>query len=119
LASIQEEILLTRAELEHALATDFANPAALKSGEYLAELILARIGVFLPANRSAVIELMREWLDSRSEPRTMLAVTVVKSFGLIDLHADLTQLLADIQAGSAFRMHYAGAVEEALTVLNS
>ena len=109
---------MTADELAAALATDFANPGALKSGEYLAELVLDRIRHVLPESRGAVVELMQSWLASRSEPRTMLAVTVASTFGLDELRGELLRLLQDIQAGRSFPGFYADPVESAIGELS-
>jgi|LakMenE01Jun11ns_1017448.scaffolds.fasta_scaffold8826510_2 hypothetical protein len=61
---------------------------------------------------------LRQWLESRSEPRTMLALTMIGELRLRELRPDLIVLLKDIEQGRALWPYDAPEVEEALRLLS-
>ena len=60
---------------------------------------------------------MLEWLDERSEPKTMLAVDVIKELKLPELRLALEYLQAEIKENRAFKPFYACWVDSALRAI--
>jgi len=58
--------------------TDFDNPASFKSGEYLREYIFKRAKNIILTDRNGLVDALNEWIKSRTEPRTMLAVYLAR-----------------------------------------
>ena len=64
--------------------------------------------------RADLVGALRSWLEVRTEPRTMIGISLAEGLGLTELREDLDQLRADIVAGRAFLPHYVRWVDEAL-----
>jgi len=103
-----------REEVEIAFGTAFTDPGSVKSGEYLREHILAAAERFVASDRSALLEVLTEWLQMRDEPHTMLAVAVIGRLGLGELYGELQQLKAEIDSGRVFWQWYGRKVDAAL-----
>jgi hypothetical protein len=82
-------------------------------------ILAERIGGLLPAERSAVVELLRDWLSiripqSERKPgdgvlagRVFLALEVAKKYALGELRSDIESLVADVRSGKTFLPYYA------------
>jgi|ERR1044072_1983403 tRNA A37 N6-isopentenylltransferase MiaA len=89
-------------------------PGTDKSGEYLRELVTHRIRRALPADRQSAIKALEVWLQSRSEPRTMVAVIIAAELKLSELRPEIEQLRIDIESGRAFYLYYLSNVDKVL-----
>ncbi len=101
-----------------AFETDFADPGALKSGEYLEGHVLERAKAMFSGSRCTVIEVLREWLLLREDPRTMIAVTVIRELGIRELREEVVDLRKDVQAGRVFRRWYVQNIDKTISILD-
>ncbi len=108
---------MTKEDVLNQFATDFSDPGAEKSGEYLQDHVLRRAERIVQTDRPGLVEAMRDWLQRRSLPHTLLAVAVARETTLTELVPDLHSLRDDIRDGRAFRSEQAAWVDEALAVL--
>ena len=109
---------MEKEEILSHLEDDLANPGSQKSGEFLEEHALVTAHRALETgNREALVEAMVCWLRDRSEPRTMLAVSIAKELSLGELRAELRVLKAEIDDGRVFLPFYARRVDAALNAL--
>ena len=75
---------------------------------------LRRAGEAIGTDRSSVVSALTIWIQSRSEPRTMLALKISPAYHLSELRPEIEQLLNDIMAGRAFLPYHSRYVLEAL-----
>lgn len=99
------------------LENELFDPGGLKSGEYLEEHVRRRSASIVRSDRQGLIEALRYWIETRSEPRTMLAVSVAKDLGLVELTPDIRQLKKDIEHRGVFPAFYVREVVQALSAL--
>jgi len=100
-----------------AFETEFQDPGAIKSGEYLEEHIFNVARDIVTKDRLGLIVVMREWLALRKEPETMLAVSVAKEMKLAELTEDLHALRIDIEQLKLFMPWYVRRIDQALAVI--
>jgi hypothetical protein len=100
-----------------ALETDMNDLGSYKSGEYLEEHVLMHARYFLPGDRSGLVEAMREWINLRSEPRTMLAVKIADELGLREMISDIEALRREIASAKIFPSFYLHDIDNALNSL--
>lgn len=93
---------MTKEDVLSILETDISDPGSYKSGEYLEEHILKHARQIVNMDRSSLIEVLREWLNLRCEPRTMLAVTIARQLGLREIRSDIEFLRKDILEKKVF-----------------
>ncbi len=106
---------MAKFDVVQALQSDLDNPASFKSGEYLEDRILRSVRRALAAgNRDGVLDALREWLNLRQEPHTMLAVTAAKKEQLSELAPEIQALRTDVCAGRALQKFYLRWIDEAL-----
>ena len=64
------------------------------------------------------MRVLREWLQLRAEPKTMLAVKLAAEHHLVELRDSITELLEDVDEGTVFhpalRSHYSRRIREKL-----
>ena len=108
---------MNKNEISKSFETDFTNPGSIKLGEYLQEKILSRARNIVQKNRPNLIELLKEWLALRSEPKTMLAVRLAKELSLIELLPEIEKLKNDIQTGKCFFPFYINIINDSLASL--
>ena len=110
---------MSKEEALRLLETDINDPGAEKSGEYLEEHVITRSERLLKANnREGLLNALRDWLLSRSEPRTMLAITVARKFLLSELKSEIAIIRSEIANGNLFLPFYLKEVDEALKALS-
>jgi hypothetical protein len=97
---------MTTEEVLGLFETDLTNPGSYKSGEFLRDHIANRSEALLDSNRTAVIGALREWILSRSEPQSMVAVSVVGRLRISELEPDIQDLKQDVEAGKFFPHYY-------------
>jgi hypothetical protein len=111
---------MAKADVLLALQGDLANPGALKSGEALQGYVLSTCRRALVAgDRPGLLAALRDWLELRQEPQTMLAVTVARKERLTELEPEIQALRAEVQAGQAFPSFYLRWIDEALDVISA
>jgi len=108
-------IKMTKEEIENAFETDFTNPSSIKSGEYLVDNVLSRARKLEHEHKSELVEVLRSWIQQRTEPRTMLAVTIAGELRLTELRTELDTLTAAVKSGECFLPFYLRQIERALT----
>lgn len=101
------------------LASDLNDPGSQKSGEYLEAHVLRHARSALASDRGGLVDAMRQWLELRREPQTMLAVSVAQETELQELAPDIERLLAEVVAGQIFQPYYADALSAAVTRLRT
>jgi hypothetical protein len=94
---------MSEADVLGVLETDMNDPGACKSGEYLEEYFLMHAQWFLSVDRLGLIEVLREWLSLRSEPRTILAVKIIHELGLKEIRSDSGALRLEIANNKIFQ----------------
>src|SRR5262245_16747475 len=109
---------MSKDDILTALETDMNDPGAYKSGEYLEEHVLMHARYFLSADRSGLIEALREWLNLRSEPRTMLSVKIAQEVGLKEMISDIEALRREIDSGKIFPRFCLHDIDNALNSLH-
>lgn len=108
---------MSKEEILRTFETALTDPGSLKSGEYLEEHILVSAKKLILTDRANLVNVLREWLSMKDEPRTMLAVKVAKELDLKELVSDLKALRQDIETGKVFLPFYVRRIDEALDVL--
>jgi len=101
------------------LESDISDPGSYKSGEYLEEHALRHSVKILQTDKQGLIEALRDWIGTQSEPRTMLAVRVAKNLGLVELIPQILELKHEIDSGRVFPKFYLRYMDEALTELRT
>ena len=110
--------MMAKLDVVQALQSDLDNPGSLKSGEYLVDRILTTVRRALVAgDRDGVVDALREWLNLRQEPQTMLAVTAAKEEQLTELVLEIQALKTDVLAGRSFPKFYLRWIDEALSAV--
>ena len=108
---------MSKGDILELLETDMADPGSFKSGEYLREHVLIHAGAALADDRKGLVEALREWLNFRTDPRTMLAVTVASKLSLKELKPDIETLKVEVMAGKFFPRFYLRNIQAALDML--
>lgn len=108
---------MTKEDVLRLFETDLSDPGSYKSGEYLRDHVMTHAKAILADNRESLIEALRQWIESRSEPRTMVAVSIARRLGLTELREDVTSLKCDVEAGKYFPSFYIGTINRALKAL--
>ena len=108
---------MTKDDVLNQFATDFSDPGSETSGEYLQEHVLRRAERIAGENREGLVAAMRDWLQRRSAPHTLLAVAVAQQTGLTELVPDLQTLRGEIQDGRTMHAHEGTLVDRALETL--
>ncbi len=82
-------------------------------------ILVERMAGLVQAERSALVELLRDWLSVRipqsgrqpedgvREARMWLALEVAKKYALSELRSDTETLIADVRSGKTFLPYYA------------
>ena len=96
-----------------------ARPIDRTAGGELIELVIAETRAAAETERAALVAAMRQWLELRSEPWTMLAADVVAEYHLSELREELFKLLDAVAAGQVFhpglRDYYARRISDVLS----
>jgi len=106
---------MTKDEMKQWLEGEIANFPERASGEEGYRFMLRQTARALDADRQALVEVLRDWLLLRAEPRTMLAVEIAASHHVDELRNDIEELLEDVKEGEAFKPHYVRPIMEALS----
>ncbi|WP_366921798.1 hypothetical protein MFMK1_002214 [Metallumcola ferriviriculae] len=101
------------------LESDIFNPGSYKSGEYLEEHALSHAVDVLQNDRQGLIEALMDWIETQSEPRTMLAVRIAKNLGLVELKPQILELGHKIDSGKVFPRFYLRYIDETLNELEA
>lgn len=99
------------------LNSEVAAFPARASGEELYDYIRRLSGRILSKNRAELAAAMVDWLELRSEPKTMLAVQIASDLRLAELKPALESFLNDVREGRIFLPYYAKAIEATLQKL--
>ena len=99
------------------MENDMLAPAAYKSGEYLEEHVFNHLIVILQTDREGIIGALQEWIGTKTEPRTMLAVRLATKLGIEELVPLLLDLRDEIKSGKVFIEFYLKYINEALLEL--
>jgi hypothetical protein len=99
------------------LETAMNNPGSFKSGEYLEEHVLSNAKKLLLNDRVGLIEALCEWVSLKSEPQTMLAISVAKELNLREMRQVIEDLRQEVFAGKIFPKFYLRDIDEALSIL--
>jgi hypothetical protein len=99
------------------LETAMNDPGSFKSGEYLEEHILTDARKFLVSDRIGLIEALCEWISMKSEPQTMLAISIAKELNLREMRQAIVELRQEISIGKVFPKFYLRDIDEALSIL--
>ena len=110
---------MTKQDVLNQFATDFNDPGSEKSGEYLETHVLDRARQIVSDDRPGLMDVMRDWMEPRRYPHTLLAVAVARELRLTEMRAELEQLSGDVDAGKALRPHDRAVVDEALAALDA
>ena len=108
---------MTKNDVLQLFETDMSDPGSYKSGEYLREHVLQHAKGVLSTDRSSLVEALREWLKARSEPRTMIAVTVARKLDLKELKSDIQALRNEVADGRTFPRFYLDHIDAAVNAL--
>ncbi len=87
------------------------------SGEELYTYLFKRTIPLVELDRESFVTALSEWLNLRSEPRTMLAVEIATKHHLKELRDDIEKLLNDVEKGRAFKSYYNDPIRDALQKL--
>jgi hypothetical protein len=101
------------------LESDISNPGSYKSGEYLEEHTISHAVDVLQNDKQGLIEALMDWIETQSEPRTVLAVRVAKNLGLVELKPQIFELRHKIDTGKVFPRFYLRYIDEALNALEN
>lgn len=85
------------------------------SGEQLYERIGKIAACYAKAERSELIAALADWLQLRSEPKTMIALDIAGKLQLTELRPQIERLLSDVEKGQAFMPFYARPIKAVLT----
>jgi hypothetical protein len=91
-------------EIEMLFNTDFSDPGAVKSGEYLAEHVLSHANYIINYchERDGLVEVMKSWLEGRKLPHTLLALEVASTYGLHELLPIIHEIRNEVDTGRIF-----------------
>ena len=87
------------------------------SGEQLYEHINKIAARYTESERMALIAALSNWLQLRSEPKTMIAVDVSGRLCLSELRTEIENLLTDIEQRKAFLPFYAKPIKKVLSMI--
>lgn len=96
------------------LESDVQDPGSYKSGEYLEEHALRHASYIVETDRQGLVEALTEWINAKTEPRTMLAVTIAQKLKLKELMNPIRMLRNEIAHGNVFPSFYLRYIDEAL-----
>lgn len=96
------------------LESDISNPGSYKSGEYLEEHALRHAFNIVTTDRPGLVEALTEWINLKTEPRTMLAVRIAQQLKLAELINPIRKLRNEIAHGQVFPSYYLRYIDEAL-----
>jgi hypothetical protein len=99
------------------LETAMNDPGSFKSGEYLEEHVLTDARKFLVSDRIGLVEALCEWVSLKSEPQTMLAISVAKELNLREMRQVIEDLRQEVSVGKVFPKFYLRDIDEALSIL--
>lgn len=106
----KEDILIS---LENVIS----DPGSYKSGEYLEERIFKFLLGIKESKKQEIVEVLQEWIETQSEPRTMLAVRLARELLITELIPQIKELRHKINNGKVFPRFYLKYIDEALTEL--
>lgn len=84
------------------------------SGEELYEYIRKKVAPYVTEERNEVVEALREWIDLRKEPHTMIAVDLAAKFNISEVSSDIDLLLMDVKKGKVFKEFYERPIKDSL-----
>jgi hypothetical protein len=95
-------------EIEMLFNTDFSDPGSVKSGEYLSEHVLSHANYILNYRheRHGLIEVMKNWLEERRLPQTLLALEVASTYQLNELLPTMHEIREEVIVGTIFMKFY-------------
>lgn len=96
------------------LESDINNPGSYKSGEFLEQHVLRHASSIIKTDRVSLIDALKEWIQTKTEPRAMLAVKVAQKLKLEELKPEIVQLRNEVSAGKNFPLFYLRYFDEAL-----
>lgn len=99
------------------LESIISDPGSYKSGEYLEMHIFRSLIDIQKTEKHGIIEALQEWIETQSEPRTMLAVRLAKKLRIVELIPQIGELRHKINIGEIFPKFYLRYIDEALTEL--
>lgn len=99
------------------LNSEVATFPARASGEELYDYIGRLSARILSKNREGLAAAMIDWLELRSEPKTMLAVQIASDLRLAETRPALESFLNDVREGRVFLPYYAKPIEATLLKL--
>jgi hypothetical protein len=103
--------------VEEQLNQEIDNFPSRASGEDLYEHINKISNRLIRDSREDFITAMAHWLQLRSEPKTMLAVTIIGENHLVELKEDLEELLDDVEKGKTFKPFYERPINKSLRMI--
>ncbi len=89
-------------------------------------IIAERLEPYVREDRQGVVELLRGWIsvrvpakgktpeDGKKVGALFLALTIAKTYSLVELRPDIEALIADIRAGKTYLPYYADMVDNYL-----
>lgn len=99
------------------LEGDINNPGSYKSGEYLEESVFRHSTEIIQTDRQGLVEALKEWIEAKEEPHTMLAVRIARRLRLMEMIPQIKDLRDEIARGGVFPKFYLRYIDEALNVL--
>ena len=87
------------------------------SGEELYEHMAKLAEIAITEDSKSVVAVMTQWLQLRSEPKTMIAVDLAGKYRISELKGELESLLFDVVAGKAFKPFYERPIRKALAMI--
>lgn len=107
-------------ELRDFLDSEIAGFPGRSSGEDGYRFLLRIIRRYVDSARQPLVEVMKEWLRLRAEPKTMLAVKLAADLQLGELRSEVEELLRDVESGvtafnPALKGYYARRITDALS----
>lgn len=108
---------MDKEKIRYLFETDFSNPGAYKSGEYLREIFLIRSKNIINEDRENLVDVLIDWIDSRTEPKTMLAVYLADELNIFELKNYVMALKKDIIKNNVFPRDYVIKIDRILKKL--
>ena len=99
------------------LESIISDPGSYKSGEYLEMHIFRYLIGIQKTEKQGIIEALQEWIETQSEPRTMLAVRLAKKLGIDELIPQIIALRHKINIEGIFPKFYLRYIDETLIEL--
>lgn len=100
------------------LESDIRDPGSYKSGEYLEEHAMRHASNIVEIDRQGLVEALIEWINTKTEPRTMLAVRIAQQLKLAELMNPIRMLRNEIADWHVFPSFYLRYIDEALEGMN-